>query len=140
MLDLKDVRHVACVWYGSSSEAYDFLATLYQKHDASWECLYRFRYYDLTPGATGDPFESKDKKNWYLLKNTSNRGCKEFESELDNIFVQGRTFGVKLEKVEVRGDAAKFREVMFKQPWMHVKVDYPPAKAGKTGEGEGGKE
>ena len=124
MIETKELKHVACVWW-APCDGFDFLGVLYQKHDGAWVGEYRFRYYDAKDG--GDPFESKDTKNWYQVTNGNSDGCEAFEERLDKTFK--KTFGnlKNFEKIEVRGDAKKFTDVMSKQPWCHVKVEYGSA-------------
>jgi hypothetical protein len=117
-----EVRHFACVWFVPGS-TYDFQGVLYQKHDSRWELQYRFRYYH--PDSKGDPFDDKDLKNEYLV--TFHEGTKvaEMEAKMDEVIASifSKDLLKKVEKVEIRGDAKKFLEVMSKQPWVHMKFE-----------------
>lgn len=127
MIETKDIRHFACVWF-VPGDTYDFQGVLYQKHDASWELQYRFRYY--TDETNRDPFESTDEKSAYLMTFHEGTKVSEMEAKMDEVIAS--VFGPrrrKVEKVEVRGDARKFLEVMAKQPWAHMKLEGPVAKA-----------
>lgn len=122
MIETSKVRHFACVWF-VPADSFDFHGVLYQKHDASWELEYRFRHY--RPYSGSDPFESKDEKNVYLMKFHEGTKVSEMEAKMDeviaSVFSGGRA--KKVEKVEIRGDAKKFLEVMSKQPWTHLKFE-----------------
>lgn len=135
MIDVGAARHIACVWY-AAGEGFDFMGCLYQKHDASWEATYRFRYYAADNGK--DPFESDDVKSWYTIKKSSDiMGCKEFERSVEGVFrtIFEENTGrkkLKLQKVEVRGGADKFMEALSKQSWIHMRVDWAAGKAKVT--------
>jgi hypothetical protein len=112
------------MWFGAgSSDDFDFLAVLYQKNGGDWECTYRFQYFDVEP----------NRKSWYTLHDTQKQGGESLEKQLDAIFSGRESFGpfgqVKLEKIEVRGDAEKLMDVIAQQPWCHVSFEYPDGKA-----------
>lgn len=114
-----EVRHFACVWY-VPGPGFDFMGVLYQKHDACWEMKYRFRYYSEV--GDGDPHGDDDFKSWYVVRFDKGRKVPEMEVAMDDV-IEG-VFGARrrdVEKVEVRGDARKFAEVMSQQKWVHLK-------------------
>jgi hypothetical protein len=127
LISTSDVRHFACVWFVPGAR-FDFMGVLYQKHDARWECKYRFRYY----AATGD--DDDDEKSWYVIEFEEGKKVPEMEEIIDDVIhrvFDGRIKKGDIEKVEVRGDAEKFVEVMAKQSWTKLKFEGmgPAAKA-----------
>jgi hypothetical protein len=125
VIETSKVRHFACVWF-VPADKFDFHGVLYQKHDASWELEYRFRYY--TDKVSRDPFESTDEKSVYLMKFHEGTKVGQMEAKMDEVIasVFSRPLGgraKRVEKVEIRGDGKKFLEVMAKQPWAHVKFE-----------------
>lgn len=127
MINTSEVRHFACVWF-VPGDGFDFMGMLYQKHDASWEMCYLFRYYARTGSV--DPFEGDDEKSWYLVKFKVGTKVPEMEASMDEVIAKALGLTglrrLKVEKVEVRGDASKFVEVMSKQSWAHMKFEPKP--------------
>lgn len=121
MIETSQMKHVACIWW-NPHDHFDFLAVLYQKHDETWLCLYRFRYYDRA-GDSRDPFLSKDTKNWYEVTN-GYHDARMFEEKLDVVFRKSLEDVKDFKKIEVRGDVKKFLDIMSKQPWCHVKMEF----------------
>jgi hypothetical protein len=116
MIDTAEIRYFACMWFTQLSELSngDFMGVLYQRHDSTWEMKYRFRYY-----ASGDG--SDDRKQWYLMKFKDTTNPDEMEAKFESVMAE--IFGpsvVRRSKVDIRGDATKFVEVMSKQEWAHL--------------------
>jgi CDP-glycerol glycerophosphotransferase (TagB/SpsB family) len=117
MIETSEIKRFECVWFVTTSRRSDLLCVLYQKYDDVWEMKYRFRYYD---GSTDDD----DTKSWYLMTFKQGMTVAEMESNVDGVVTEVfRAKEMDVKKIEVRGDATKFVEVMAQQEFVKVHVE-----------------
>lgn len=118
MINTSEVRYFACMWFVrlSNLSRGDFMGLLYQKHDSTWEMKYRFRYYTSSNG-------DGDEKSWYLMRFSETTKVEVMEAKFEAVLAEifGSTVSIS-SKVDIRGDAAKFVEVMAKQDWVHFET------------------
>ena len=106
------------IWFCSSIPGeQDFLLSLNRITEEQYEVTYRFRYYN-----SADPFDEKDKKNWYSAKITG-------KSEKEIIDSIRTLLGYLLAKDDdiypaeiLRGDRTldEFMDEFMKQDFVHA--------------------
>jgi hypothetical protein len=120
MIETAEIRYFACMWFVPNTSRGDYMALLYQKHDESWEMKYRFRYY-----TSSSPDGADDEKHWYVMNFKDDPHSPEeieenFEAIVSLLFRS--RYSLKSNKIDIRGDATKFVEVMAKQSWVHIRT------------------
>lgn len=100
------IRYVAFFWYLSTGSDGDFMATVYQETDGTWEALFRNR--DFKTGKVDDH-----------LYGDSKTDRKKLEDGFDMAFKGMAALGKKkFEKIKIEGDFEEFIRVMSKHSWF----------------------
>lgn len=120
MVEFKNTNYFIGFWFVGGKDQ-DWLACVYREQgQTNWHLVHRFRYHN---SASTDPFDNKDKKNFYEMGVDGNqKDEKQIIEDMNKLAaVVGLKMEVEPEFVEVRGDGdrALFRLAM--QPWSHVK-------------------
>lgn len=127
MVEYKTTNYFVGFWFVGGTDK-DWFATVYREQDQTkWHLVHRFRYHNAK---STDPFDDKDKKNFYQAAvDGDKKDEKQIIEDMNKLAaVVGLQFGVKPEFVDVRGDGdrALFRLAM--QPWAHVKMGKLPER------------
>jgi len=104
------------IWYCPLiPDEQDFLLSLTSSSEGQYQITYRFRYYN-----SSDPFDEKDKKNWYTSTITSKNEA-EVIAKIHNIFLLLTNTDDFAEIL--RGDRSldEFIEEFMKQDFVHTK-------------------
>jgi hypothetical protein len=120
MVEFKPTNHFVGFWFVGGSDR-DWFACVYREQgQTNWILVHRFRYHS---DESTDPFDNKDKKNYYQSSADGNvKDEKQVIEDMNKLAsVVGLQFGAKVEFVPVSGDGDKAMFDLAMQPWAHVK-------------------